>query len=824
MYLKVIFKNMIDNRKKYLLLLIAICMSAALFVLAFVSTRMINNMASEKITTVYGSTDLVIKANEKNKSVFFDNDIELNNIKERLPILLANTTYNDVDTSLYGVDLLKIRDFCETSILEGKELEKLGEDEVVISYKNSKKFGLNVGDSIKLEMFDKERTYKVGAIAQGKGILGQENTDFFIICSKKKIEEIYGIENKCNIMYVIAQDGENLNDIIANLKKTQEGLDFSEITVDELLSGVTSNISRPLYIMLVMVVIMSIFIIYSAEKLIVMETMPFVGTLLSIGATKKKVNVILMAEAVLVGLFGGVLGDVIGAFASYLIMDSSNEYKDAGIKTEFPLAFDICFMALIFSMLLALVSTLIPILSVNKISTKNIVLNLIEKSNKNNGKIGVIIGIILLAGSIAMTFLNHKEQNPYFSMVVVADIIISLFLLITPFVRLLIRPLLAHMQSHSVSFWLSLNSLKSSENLINNIKLAAICILTLNVICIVSTSVIDGISNVWDSYRSDIQITGIIDKENVIDVLESEDEVDMYVFTGNCERIDVKGSSTKILSLIGVEKTDEYLKYNHYFDFDNVNLNEIEKGKNILLSEAIASKYNKKENDMITLLNGDGKECVYNIAGLFNAKMESMGMVAIISDKNMEEDFKADKSISLFVSVKGAKSDIDNEYLRLKEKLNTYVTKIIKESALKETTISNNESMINLLKKVSIFNLFIGCFGIINNIMISFLQRKKELVVLQTVGMTYTKKFIMLILESAVCSFLCMIIGFGATILVSLNLSGLFRIMGTSIDIVINWKTICEYILITGSLMIISSLIVIIKDRKNNFLTIIRAE
>lgn len=824
MYIKVILKNMIDNRKKYVLLLISICMSTALFVLSFVSTRTINNMASENITTLYGSTDLILSASEKNKSVFFDDDVELKGIKEQLPMLCANTTYRETETVVYGTEIKKMQNFIDTLVLDGKELDKLGKDEIIISYKSSKKFNLKVGDTIELGINEKDKKFKVGAVAQEKGILGQEDSDFYIICHKSEVEDIYGIEDVSNIMYAKTGQNKNSEGIISDLKKEHEELNVTEITVGELLSGVTSNISRPLYIMLIMIVIMSIFIIYSAEKLIVMEIMPFIGTLLSVGATKIKVNFILMAEAVFIGLFGGILGNFLGAGASYIIMDSANEYKDIGIQTHLPPALDIYVAALLFAMLLALVSTLIPILSVNKISTKNIVLNLFEKSSESKGIGGSLWGVCLLVAAILMTVFNKDKQNPYVAIGAVIVIIVSLFLIITPLVRLFIHPLLMHMQDYNVPLWMATNSLKTSDSLMNNIKLASICILTLNVICIVSTSVIGGISNVWDSYKSDIQITGVIDKDKTTGILAKESDVDFYVYTGNCSRVDVEGNSTKILSLIGVEDTGKYLDYNHYFDFHGIELDVVNEGKNILLSEAIASKFDKKEGEDITLLNSDGEKFTYHISALFNAKMESMGMVAIIGEKNMEKDFKEQFSTSLFISVKGNDTNIGKEYTRLKDKLDTYVTKVEKESELKENTLSDNESMIRVLKQVSIFNLIIGCFGIINNIMISFLQRRKELAVLETIGMTFGKKFLMLISESIICAIACMLIGLGATVMVSLNLPGIFRIMGTSIDLIINRKTILEYILITGGLMVVSNFIVIVKDRKNDILSVVRFE
>lgn len=824
MYIKVILKNLFDNWKKYLLLLVSVCMSSALFVLSFISTRMINNMAEENITTLYGSADIVLTGNGKNGSVFLDDNMEIVQIKDKLPIFCTYSTYQDNNATVYGLDLVKSGLFVKTDIVDGKSLKQLEKNEAVISYDSSKKYELNVGDHFQLENDGKILKFRVGAIAKEKGILGQENSDFFVICSKEYIEEFYGMDHVSNMVYAKLNDNNDSKVLISQIKKDHEELDISEITVEELLSGVTSNISRPLYIMLLMIVIMSIFIIYSAEKLIVMEIMPFVGTLLSVGATKRKVNFLLLSEAAVIGAIGGGIGSIIGAVSSYFIMDQANEYKQLGIQTQLPFVPEVYLGAVVFAVGLTLISAIIPILQTNRISTKNIVLNILDKENNNGGKTGIVTGFSLLAATIALTFYNRGLNNAYLAIWNLTVVIICLLLLVGPLAIMLMKPLLSFVQPYNLPCWMAANTLRGSNSLMNNIKLASICILTLNIVSIVSVSVIGGISNVWNSYNSDIQVTGVIDRESVTNIVEDGEKIDTYIYTSNCSGVQMKGEETRIVSMIGIGETEAYLNYNNYFDFYDNDLDELKEERNIILSEAIASKINKKTGDKLILKNSQDEEFIYYILGLMNAKMENMGMVAVIDEKNMKNDFSMDYSETLYIKIDGEETKINGEYIRLKDKLSSYAAKVVKESDLRNKTLEDNQSMIGILKQVSIFNLVIGCFGIINNIMISFLQRRKELAVLQTIGMSSGKKFQMLVWEALYCAVICMAAGLGTTVLAANNLEAVFKIMGTSIDLAVDKATIIEYVAITGILIVISSIIVIIKDHKNDILSVIRFE
>ncbi len=68
----------------------------------------------------------------------------------------------------------------------------------------------------------------------------------------------------------------------------------------------------PFMFMLILVVLISVFIIYTSFKVITLERLPMLGTFRSIGATKKMTDFIMLSEATIYGVLGSGIGCWLG--------------------------------------------------------------------------------------------------------------------------------------------------------------------------------------------------------------------------------------------------------------------------------------------------------------------------------------------------------------------------------------------------------------------------------------------------------------------------------------------------------------------------------
>ena len=68
------------------------------------------------------------------------------------------------------------------------------------------------------------------------------------------------------------------------------------------------------------VLFMAVYIISTSFKVITRERLPLIGTFRSIGATRRMTNLVLLAESIMYGIIGGILGCSLGLLLLYLIM------------------------------------------------------------------------------------------------------------------------------------------------------------------------------------------------------------------------------------------------------------------------------------------------------------------------------------------------------------------------------------------------------------------------------------------------------------------------------------------------------------------------
>jgi len=86
-------------------------------------------------------------------------------------------------------------------------------------------------------------------------------------------------------------------------------------------------------------------------------------------------------------------------------------------------------------------------------------------------------------------------------------------------------------------------------------------------------------------------------------------------------------------------------------------------------------------------------------------------------------------------------------------------------ASLEEANYRNNEQTFLILKGFSILMMVIGIVGVINNLLVSFLQRRRALAMLRSVGMSRVQIRTMVMWESLTGGFIGGAIGVGSGLL-----------------------------------------------------------
>ncbi|MDW7674078.1 MAG: FtsX-like permease family protein, partial [Bacillota bacterium] len=122
----------------------------------------------------------------------------------------------------------------------------------------------------------------------------------------------------------------------------------------------------------------------------------------------------------------------------------------------------------------------------------------------------------------------------------------------------------------------------------------------------------------------------------------------------------------------------------------------------------------------------------YRIVGFFNSLMQN-GDYAIVAEKY----FRADTGERYFEDMY-IKTSIDPKIVadELKSRFSRVEPIIYTMAELEQMNMDMNNQMFAILRGFSLMTLLIGIFGVVNNLIISFMERKRSLAVLRSIGMS----------------------------------------------------------------------------------------
>ena len=180
-------------------------------------------------------------------------------------------------------------------------------------------------------------------------------------------------DNSGQQLLVNVKDNTHIKDFIKYVQEHNQKTASEELVNMESIEDGISSITSLLIIILVIVVIMIFFVVGSLNKLVIAERFPVIGTFRSVGATKSKMNWILIGENALFGLIGGIIGSAVGYAINSIVAKAffttdGVELTDekAGIKWGIYLG------GILFAVLLEVVISLKAILHANKKPIKDI--------------------------------------------------------------------------------------------------------------------------------------------------------------------------------------------------------------------------------------------------------------------------------------------------------------------------------------------------------------------------------------------------------------------------------------------------------------------
>jgi putative ABC transport system permease protein len=748
---KFVVKNIQEKKFRTFLILFSVSLSAALFFASYALSGTMEQTVMTQVKKYIGSAEIMIWANQKSpswcflieKTAKYQNRLEyaVGSIETVVNYKNKNETIDINLKGFYLEDLPKLNPFV---LKAQKNLLPFTGNKIIMSEKTAQNCGLRVGQNIEI-LFDGNRhRFQIVGIARPFGYFQEDSQSNTAVVPRGSLARVFNIPGRVSIAYLKLKDPSQIQVTINDLAREYRRYTVREPISKAELKQNTERISTPFRIMVGMVMLISIFIIYSSFKVITRERLPVIGTFRSIGATRRITDLVMFAESFFYGIIGGISGCILGLGILYVMSMIMSPKWLIGAQTSIHFTIGQLVLAFLVAVILPFIGSVIPIVKVSKIPVKDIVLNTMEKPKKKKN-LNLLTGIFCLCFAVSAPFLAPKDwalSLDIASMIaVIASIILLVPYLTDGFLKFFEQLYYYFFGNEGV---LAAKNLRQNKSILNNIALLSIGISSLLMINTISFSAIKEIVNiykdcdfqVWMGYypQADRRLEGIL---RTVDGVR-----DTYgIFSKTM--VEVDGSKEKINLLNGINTT-------RYLDFRRIVisggplvLQHLGDDRNILLSYILKDKFEVEKGDSLTLLLNRGKR-VYRVVGFFNS-LDWGGSHALIADRYFKLDTNERYYATVFIKTTKNPSLVAANIQKKFKRFRPWVTTT--EQRTNEDLKSNQKTFL-ILQCFAVMTLIIGVFGIFNNLIISFIERKRSLAIMRSVGMSGKQTLKMILIES----------------------------------------------------------------------------
>jgi putative ABC transport system permease protein len=241
--------------------------------------------------------------------------------------------------------------------------------------------------------------------------------------------------------------------------------------------------------------------------------------------------------------------------------------------------------------------------------------------------------------------------------------------------------------------------------------------------------------------------------------------------------------------------------------------------RNIIITTALKYKFELDVGDYITLNTKTGKRD-YKITGLCETIYYN-GQAAFISDKYFKKDMEGRYYNDILVK---SSENIDQTVQNTKERFRDRGIRLITMAEMEKSNNESNAAMFSIFKAFSLMTMVIGIFGILNNFAISFMERKRVLAVLRSIGMSKGQIRKMIIIEAMTGGLIGGVVGIIMGVMIISIIPYLLKAIDLPIDITYDPMLLISGLLGGVVVCLIASISPALKSSKLNIIEAIKYE
>lgn len=659
-------------------------------------------------------------------------------------------TYKDKELKcdFWGVDLSKFQDVFGNVIENQCALSKdFVKDEIIINKNVSEKLGISDNDTVKIKISGLEIEFKVLCINENNNFLNSNES--IVLVPREVLTDKLKIESDYVTSQYIYNSSISKEELIS--KVDNEDMVTEKSISNEMINSNLKSYYGVLGIIFVIILCSSYDILESANRIFIIQRCNYIGTLRSIGMTKKKIKRIFSGFALGIALIGSILGTALGEvcinlYNTYILkLDKLNQSPEDFLITAV--------ITIAIGIAITIYSTISPLNNILKKSDKEILLNSTSVYVDNTLKPINYISLVVLIGLLII--LNTMEIKS--NMFLVSALVLA-FIALLNILKVLywaINKLLSSKPERGV-FFISIKNTINNFFVRKTISTTITISLFLLLICTLAFSTLKGLSSFYYDYYADafLRVDDSFLEEDR-DVIKNCDSIKDYYFYNSSELLFNDDKKIAILSVddpMRLEKNFINLKIKWTEGFNNEDFNN---DFNIVITKILADRYSLALGDKVECSDGDLSN-KYNIVGIADT-LQELGDISFISKY---ESVKKDNGVYL---ISNSDKNMDNE-LSSKLTCTNYKYKSIDEMIEKDE--KNSKQLFMLFYAFAIFIAISNLVGIYSNYKLSYIFRRKELATMYSYGYRISSLTKMIIYEVLFSSMIGFVYALGSTFII----------------------------------------------------------
>ncbi|SHJ83826.1 putative ABC transport system permease protein [Clostridium cavendishii DSM 21758] len=755
--------------------------------------------------------------NENEQLKFIKEDVvkNLDKIKSKVGIIKSTALYSEngyfENFDMLAADLDGLNTINKPRLIDNEDLSNFSGYKIILPEKFTTKYKIKKGDNIKLTINQKPINFEVYGIAAYDTVFLRSTRGFNALIPKETLRDILNIKDEYTEILLEPKKNIDTNTLITEVSKTlsQDKYKVNAVVDEKQIEQDAKQKTMPFFLISFFSLTMSIFIIYSSYKVITIERLRVIGTFRSIGATKKAVTKILMLESLVYGVLGGAIGIPLGMITLKFMLRGMTQNLTQGVEIPMVITATSLIVTFFVAIIMSNLSAYIPVKKSSEIPVKDIVLGTVEKKHVSN-KFKILMGAILFFISILLPNIlkgNMLLIGGGLSLITLIVATIILIPIVTNGISLVLEKVYGVILGNEGK--LSARNMRDNKNITQNITLLFISISAVIVITVVGSFVSTYIGDVFKGSKLD----GFTEAKNIdktfVDKLSCSDNVKsvvpLYVINGT---MTLNGCGTNRVE--GVKSLEEYndmfaLKYEDSEEKNNA-IKKFNDGRNILLNYEFIKMLKVKVGEKIQVAIGNS-EYEYEVLGSYKSRANNSQ--AVLPSKYLESDFGQ----NTYGMIVYRSKDSEGTMAKIRS---MHGSKENYSRTVEEFTKDSLEVVTAFLKPLNSLNyciLLLSTIGIINNLLINYIQKQREIAMYRAVGLSTKQNVKMTLIEA----FTSGIIGSGAGMIISyLEIRTIFIVAGPRISMSPDFQL--STFLIAGfigiALTLVGSIVPIIKNNK----------